>query len=78
MKIFAHRPTHISAVATVPLITKTFIVKYYDIRTQTNTTNTDTEKSAFVCECEWASVSARLRVCELACMRVPYYHVIAQ
>ena len=32
MKILAQRPTHISAVATVLLITKTFIVKYYDRR----------------------------------------------
>ena len=30
MKILAQRPTHISAVATVLLITKTFTVKYYD------------------------------------------------
>ena len=28
----AHRPTHISAVATVLLITKTFTVEYYDRR----------------------------------------------
>ena len=52
VKILPRRPTHISAVATVLLITKTFIVKYYDRRTQTNTTNTDIEKSAFACECE--------------------------
>ena len=32
MKILAQRPTHISAVATVLLITKTFTVKYYDRR----------------------------------------------
>ena len=32
MKILAQRPTHISAVATVLLITKTFAVKYYDRR----------------------------------------------
>ena len=37
VKILAQRPTHISAVATVLLITKTFIVKYYDRRIQTNT-----------------------------------------
>ena len=37
MKILAQRPTHIYAVATVLLITKTFTVKYYDIRIQTNT-----------------------------------------
>ena len=32
VKILAQRPTHISAVATVLLIPKTFIVKYYDRR----------------------------------------------
>ena len=32
MKISAQRPTHISAVATVLLITKKFTVKYYDRR----------------------------------------------
>ena len=32
MKILAQRPTHIPAVATVLLITKTFTVKYYDRR----------------------------------------------
>ena len=32
MKILAQRPTHISAVAAVLLITKTFTVKYYDRR----------------------------------------------
>ena len=32
VKILAQRPTHISAVATVLLITKTFTVKYYDRR----------------------------------------------
>ena len=37
MKILAQRPTHIYAVATVLLITKTFTVKYYDRRIQTNT-----------------------------------------
>ena len=37
MKILAQRPTHISAVATVLLITKTFTVKYYDRRLYTNT-----------------------------------------
>ena len=37
MKILAQRPTHIYAIATVLLITKTFTVKYYDIRIQTNT-----------------------------------------
>ena len=37
MKISAQRPTHISAVATALLITKTFTVKYYDRRLQTNT-----------------------------------------
>ena len=36
VKILAQRPPHISAVATVLLITKTFIVKY-DRRIQTNT-----------------------------------------
>ena len=35
MKILAQRPTHISVVATVILITKTFTVKYYDRRIQT-------------------------------------------
>ena len=30
--LLAQRPTHMSAVATVLLITKTFIVKYYDRR----------------------------------------------
>ena len=29
VKLLAQRPTHISAVATVLLITKTFTVKYY-------------------------------------------------
>ena len=29
VKILTQRPTHISAVATIPLITKTFTVKYY-------------------------------------------------
>ena len=37
MKILAQRPTHISAFATVLLITKTFTVKYYDRRISTNT-----------------------------------------
>ena len=37
MKILVQRPTHVYAVATVLLITKTFTVKYYDIRIQTNT-----------------------------------------
>ena len=37
MKILAQRPTHIHAVATVLLITKTFTVKYYDRRIETNT-----------------------------------------
>ena len=32
VKILAQRPTHMSAVATVLLITKTFIVEYYDRR----------------------------------------------
>ena len=32
VKLLAQRPTHISAVATVLLITKTFTVKYYDKR----------------------------------------------
>ena len=34
VKILAQRPTHISAVATVLLITKTFTVKYYYRRLQ--------------------------------------------
>ena len=38
VKIVAQRPTHISAIATVLLITKTFTVKYYGRRLQTNTT----------------------------------------
>ena len=33
VKMLAQRPTHISAVATVLLMIKTFIVNYYDIRT---------------------------------------------
>ena len=37
VKILAQRPTHISAVATILLTTKTFTVKYYDRRLQTNT-----------------------------------------
>ena len=37
VNILAQRPTHISAVATVLVVTKTFIVKYYDRRIQTNT-----------------------------------------
>ena len=32
VKMLAQRPTHISAVATILLITKTFTVKYYDSR----------------------------------------------
>ena len=32
IKILPQRPTHISAVATILLITKTFTVKYYDRR----------------------------------------------
>jgi len=32
VKILVQRPTRVSAVATVLLITKTFIVKYYDRR----------------------------------------------
>ena len=32
VKILAQRPTHISAVVTVLVITKTLIVKYYDGR----------------------------------------------
>ena len=39
VKILAQRPTHTSAVATVLLITKTFIVKYYDRRIETNRTS---------------------------------------
>ena len=35
VKILPQRPTRISAVATVLLITKTFTVKYYDRRIQT-------------------------------------------
>ena len=30
VKILAQRPTHISAVATVLVIAKTFTIKYYD------------------------------------------------
>ena len=37
MKILAQRPTHTSAVATILLITETFIVKHYDRRVQKNT-----------------------------------------
>ena len=36
VNILAQRPTDISAVATVLVVTKTFIVKYYDRRIQTN------------------------------------------
>ena len=39
MKILTQRPTHISAAATVLLITKTITVKYYDRRIQTNRTS---------------------------------------
>ena len=39
MKILTQRLTHISAVATVLLIAKTFIVKYYDRRILTNRTS---------------------------------------
>ena len=39
MRILAQRPTHISAVATILLITKTFTVKYYDRRIPTNRTS---------------------------------------
>ena len=38
VKILAQRPTHISAVATVLLITTTFTVKYHE-RIQTNRTS---------------------------------------
>ena len=38
VKISAQGPTHVSAVATILLITKTFIVKYYDRRVETNRT----------------------------------------
>ena len=37
VKILAQRPTHIFAVATILLITKTFTVKYYYRRIETNT-----------------------------------------
>ena len=37
VRILAQRPTHISAVATILLITKTFTVKYYYRRISTNT-----------------------------------------
>ena len=37
VKILAQRPTHISAVATILLITKTFTVKYYYRRIYINT-----------------------------------------
>ena len=37
VKILAQRPTHISAVATILLITKTFTVKYYYGRIVTGT-----------------------------------------
>ena len=37
VKILAQRPTRISAVATKLLITKTFTMKYYNRRIQTNT-----------------------------------------
>ena len=37
VKMLAQRSTHISAVVTVLLMIKTFIVNYYDIRIQTNT-----------------------------------------
>ena len=37
VKILAQRPTHISAVATILLITKTFTVNYYYRRIYTNT-----------------------------------------
>ena len=37
VKILAQRPNHISAVATILLITKTFTVKYYYRKIWTNT-----------------------------------------
>ena len=37
MKILVQRLTHISAIATVLVITKAFTVKYNDRRLQTNT-----------------------------------------
>ena len=39
MKILAQRPTHVSAVAIVLLITKIFTVKYYDRRIYKNRTS---------------------------------------
>ena len=44
MKILAQRPTHISAVATVLLIIKTFTVKHYDRRIWTNRTSRERER----------------------------------
>ena len=45
VKVLAQRPTHISAVATVLLITKTSIVKYYERDRQTDRkTDTDTQR----------------------------------
>ena len=41
MKILAQRPTHISTVATVQLIIKTLIVKYYDTNDRQTETETD-------------------------------------
>ena len=39
MKILAQRPTHVSAIAIVLLITKIFTVKYYDRRINKNRTS---------------------------------------
>ena len=39
VKILAQRPTHISAVATVLLTSKTFTVTYYDRRIKANRTS---------------------------------------
>ena len=43
VQIIPQRPTHISAVATVLLITRTFIVQYYERKRQTQT-DRQTEK----------------------------------
>ena len=63
MKTLAQSPTHISAFATVLLITKTFTMKYYDRRISINTasiiiilneTATTTEMNKIAVKTNWS------------------------
>ena len=69
VKILAERPTHLSAVATVLLITKTFIVKYYDRRIKTNTASiiiiTITYKTRQWLQRKWKRERKSLCVCRV-------------